>query len=51
LMNDLIAKGYDPQEDIQYLELQDGRHDVATWARAMPVFLKWGWGKNKTTGA
>jgi len=51
LMNDLIAKGYDPQEDIQYLELQDGRHDVATWARVMPVFLKWGWGKNKTTGA
>lgn len=39
----LFAKGYTPQ-DITYLELEDGRHDVATWARALPVFLKWGWG-------
>lgn len=31
-------------EDIKYLELKDGRHDVATWARAFPAFLKWGWG-------
>lgn len=45
LIDDLVAKGYNRQEDIYYLELQDGRHDIATWARAMPVFLKWGWGK------
>jgi enterochelin esterase-like enzyme len=45
LIDDLISKGYDPQKDIQYLELQEGRHDIATWAKAMPVFLKWGWGK------
>jgi enterochelin esterase-like enzyme len=44
LIEDLVAKGYDPQNSIQYLELQDGRHDIATWARALPVFLKWGWG-------
>ena len=44
LIDDLIAKGYDAQKDILYLELQEGRHDVATWAKAMPVFLKWGWG-------
>lgn len=44
LIDDLITKGYDPQKDIQYLELQEGRHDIATWAKAMPVFLKWGWG-------
>ena len=44
LIDDLAAKGYDKQKDIQYLELQDGKHDIATWARAMPVFLKWGWG-------
>jgi enterochelin esterase-like enzyme len=44
LIDDLIAKGYDAKKDIQYLELQEGRHDIATWAKAMPVFLKWGWG-------
>jgi enterochelin esterase-like enzyme len=43
LVKELVAKGYDPQIDICYMELQDGRHDVATWAKAMPVFLKWGW--------
>jgi enterochelin esterase-like enzyme len=45
---DLIAlleeKGYRRPEDIEYLQLDDGRHDVATWARAMPVFLKWAFG-------
>jgi hypothetical protein len=44
LIDILVAKGYDRQKDIQYLELKDGRHDIATWAKAMPVFLKWGWG-------
>ena len=24
-----------------YLELKDGKHDIPTWGRAMPVFLKW----------
>jgi enterochelin esterase-like enzyme len=45
LIDDLISKGYDAHNDIHYLELQDGRHNVATWAKAMPEFLKWGWGK------
>ncbi|TXT30721.1 MAG: hypothetical protein FD136_1617 [Chitinophagaceae bacterium] len=36
-------KGY-TDEHIQYLELADGSHDVATWAKAFPAFLKWGWG-------
>ncbi|MEP6749456.1 MAG: alpha/beta hydrolase-fold protein [Bacteroidota bacterium] len=44
LIDDLISKGYDAQNDIHYLEMQDGRHDIATWAKAMPEFLKWGWG-------
>lgn len=43
---DLIAalkkKGY-TSNDIYYLELEDGTHDVATWAKAFPYFLKWGW--------
>jgi enterochelin esterase-like enzyme len=44
LIEDLVNKGYDPVNDIRYLELNDGRHDVPTWAKAFPDFLKWGWG-------
>ena len=46
LIKELVAKGYVPGKDIYYLELPDGRHDVPTWGRAMPEFLKWGWGKS-----
>jgi len=41
LIDDLVAKGYDREKDIFYLELKDGKHDIPTWGRAMPVFLKW----------
>ncbi|MEO6137008.1 MAG: alpha/beta hydrolase-fold protein [Ginsengibacter sp.] len=44
LIEELKKKGYDPQTDIRYLELNDGKHDVTTWARAFPEFLLWGWG-------
>lgn len=47
LIAELEAKGYDRERDIRYLELADGHHDVYTWGRAMPDFLKWGWGINK----
>ena len=40
----LEEKGYDKHTDIKFLNLKEGRHDVATWAKAFPVFLKWGWG-------
>ena len=58
LIRELVAKGYgreagvpDVSEarnaagDIRYLEIAGGRHEVGTWARAMPEFLMWGWGK------
>ena len=44
LIAELKNKGY-KDEAIKYLELQDGKHDVPTWARAFPDFLKWGWSK------
>jgi enterochelin esterase-like enzyme len=45
LIAELEAKGYSREKDIEYLELPEGRHDVPTWAKAFPAFLKWGWGK------
>jgi esterase/lipase superfamily enzyme len=44
LIKELTDKGY-PDQSIQYLELADGTHDVPTWGRAFPDFLKWAWGK------
>lgn len=41
---ELRAKGF-TDSHIKYYELEDGSHDVPTWARAFPAFLKWGWGK------
>ncbi len=43
-MDELVLKGYDRVTDIKYLELEDGKHDIATWASVFPEFLKWGWG-------
>ncbi len=45
LIDELVQKGYRRKKDICYLQLEEGRHDVATWARAMPEFLRWAWGK------
>lgn len=45
LIEELKAKGY-TDKDISYINFDDGRHDVATWARALPHFLVWGWGIN-----
>ncbi len=40
LINELKLKGYG-NDAIEYLELKEGRHDIATWALALPEFLKW----------
>ncbi len=45
LIQELVDKGYEVHEDIAYLEMEDGSHDVPTWARAFPDFLKWAFGK------
>jgi hypothetical protein len=46
LIEDLKLKGYS-DDQLHYLELEDGAHNIETWARAFPAFLKWGWGGNK----
>jgi enterochelin esterase-like enzyme len=43
LIVELKAKGY-TDDHIHYLELEEGKHDVETWGKAFPEFLKWGWG-------
>ncbi len=45
LINELKTLGYEDGEEIEYINFVDGRHDVFTWGRAMPKFLKWGWGR------
>ena len=45
LIDELKNKGYNTEYDIKYINYEDGKHDVATWGRAMPQFLLWGWGK------
>ncbi|AXY78303.1 esterase family protein [Paraflavitalea soli] len=43
LMRALLQQGYKEGKDMYYLQLPKGKHDVPTWAKALPVFLKWGW--------
>jgi enterochelin esterase-like enzyme len=46
LIDELANSGYDREHDIKYINYPDGKHDVATWGKAMPVFLLWGWGNS-----
>jgi iron(III)-enterobactin esterase len=45
LIAELEKKGYDSEIDIKYINYEDGKHDIATWGRAMPSFLLWGWSR------
>ena len=44
LIDELVKKGYHRERDIVYLEYEDGKHDIPTWGRSMPVFLRWCYG-------
>ena len=41
LVDELAAKGFRRGEDVVYHQVEGGRHDEATWAQALPVFLEW----------
>ncbi|WP_460566975.1 alpha/beta hydrolase [Flaviaesturariibacter terrae] len=43
LIEELREKGY-TDDDICYVNYEDGKHDVATWGRAFPHFLQWAFG-------
>lgn len=44
LISALKTLGYTDKQ-IHYLEMEDGKHNIETWKRAFPAFLKWGWGR------
>lgn len=48
LITELENLGYKTGSHIQYINYEDGRHDVETWGRAMPQFLRWAFGSTKT---
>lgn len=46
LIKELTIKGYESDRDIYYMEMPEGRHDIPTWGKAMPHFLKWAYALN-----
>ncbi|MEO5675891.1 MAG: alpha/beta hydrolase-fold protein [Chitinophagales bacterium] len=45
LICELVKKGYRPYKDIEYTEIENGKHNQITWSKALPLFLKWGFGQ------
>lgn len=45
VIKELMLKGYERPEEVSYFEMVGGKHDVATWAKAMPKFLEWAFAK------
>lgn len=43
LIKELEALGYEKEKDVRYVNDEAGKHDVATWGKALPSFLLWGW--------
>lgn len=41
IISELSKLGYNLNDHITYREVEDGRHDVETWSRVMPEFMKW----------
>lgn len=45
LIRELEYKGYSRPDDIQYAEIVGGGHNTETWAKVMPKFLVWAFGR------
>lgn len=45
LIKELELKGFNRPADMQYLEVVGGSHNTETWAKAMPKFLVWAFGR------
>lgn len=45
VIKELILKGYSDTNAITYLEVKNGKHDLPTWGKLFPEFIKWAFGK------
>lgn len=45
LIKELEQKGFRRPADVQYLEMVGGGHNTETWAKAIPKFLVWAFGR------
>lgn len=45
VVKELMKKGYQKPHDVFYFEMVGGKHEVPTWAKAMPKFLEWAFAK------
>lgn len=41
LIRELEAKGFETGKHVVYHEEEGGKHDLPTWGKVMPVFLRW----------
>lgn len=44
LLDALRARGWRDGPDLAYVQVEGGEHNEATWARALPLFLRWALG-------
>lgn len=45
VIKELQKKGYSYPGDITYVEIDGGKHDLPTWSKVFPQFLKWAFGQ------
>lgn len=45
VIKELQKKGYSYPGEITYVEIQDGKHDLPTWGKVFPSFLRWAFPK------
>ncbi len=45
VIRELEILGYRQGQDVHYVEVIGGRHNLPTWAKVMPDFLRWAFGK------
>jgi enterochelin esterase-like enzyme len=50
VMFELAEKGYEPEKDFTYCEVEGGHHNQQTWGAVLPQFLKWAFGTPSDAG-
>ncbi|MDY7396643.1 alpha/beta hydrolase-fold protein [Aureibaculum sp. 2210JD6-5] len=44
VIKELVLKGYTESGDITYVEVINGKHDLPTWGKIFPEFIRWAFG-------